>query len=146
MSSAAVGTRSIVVERHLSHPPEKVWQALTDGPLIEQWLMPTDFRPVIGHRFTFRADPVPNWNGVTEGEVLEVTPHERLVYSWRTVGAAADGLRTTVTWTLKPTDDGVLLRMEQSGFRPQDEPNYRGATQGWGRFVGQLEQVLTDLD
>jgi len=142
---AETSTRSIVVERYLNHSPKKVWRALTDGAIIGEWLMRTDFQPVVGHRFTFRADPVPNWSGVTEGEVLEVTLYQRLVYSWHTVGAAADPLRTTVTWTLTSTEEGVLLRMEQSGFRPQDEPNYQGATLAWQRFIHDLAQRLPQL-
>lgn len=146
MSEVATAARSIVIERNLNHPPEKVWRALTEGALLERWLMPGDFLPVVGHRFTLRADPVPNWNGVTEGEVLIVDPPRRLVYRWRTEGAAGDSLTTTVSWTLTPTPTGTLLRMEQSGFRPQDEPNYQGATRGWGRFADRLEQVLAELD
>lgn len=143
--STPTSTRAIVVERYLDHPPEKVWRALTEGPLLAAWLMPGDFQPVVGHHFTFQAEPVPGWSGVTRGEVLEVRPFERLVYRWRTTGAAADALHTTVTWTLSPTGTGALLRMEQSGFRPQDEPNFQGATRGWRRFVGRLEQILSRL-
>lgn len=146
MTKVTAATRSIVVERFLSHAPEKVWRALTEGALIERWLMPGDFQPVAGHHFTFRVDPVANWNGVTEGEVIEVEPYRRLVYRWNTAGATGDDLRTTVTWTLTPTPSGTRLHMEQSGFRPQDEPNYQGATRGWGRFAQRLEQVLAGLE
>lgn len=145
MTASAAGTRSIVVERYLPHPAQKVWRALTDGDLLGQWLMPGDFLAVVGHRFTLRTDPVPHWNGVTEGEVLEVVPCDRLVYRWHTAGAAQDGLSTVVTWTLQPREEGVLLRMEQSGFRPQDEPNFRGATLGWQRFTANLEHVVASL-
>ena len=146
MTEVAAAARSIVIERNVAHPPEKVWRALTEGPLVAAWLMPGDFRAEVGHRFTLRADPVPNWNGVTEGEVLIVEPPRQLVYRWHTVGAAGDDLTTTVSWTLTPTPDGTFLRMEQAGFRPQDEPNYQGATRGWGRFAAHLEQLLTELD
>ena len=146
MPEVAPATRSIVIERNVAHPPRKVWRALTEAPLLERWLMPGDFRAEVGHRFTLRTDPVPNWNGVTEGEVLIVEPPRRLVYRWHTVSAAGDGLTTTVSWTLTPTPTGTLLRMEQAGFRPQDEPNYQGATRGWGRFADRLEQVLRELD
>lgn len=146
MTEIAAAVRSIVIERNLDHPPQKVWRTLTEGRLVAKWLMPGDFRPVVGQRFTFRAEPVPNWNGVTEGEVLEVDSPRRLVYRWHTLGAARDGLTTTVSWTLTPTPTGTLLRMEQSGFRPQDEPNYHGATRGWERFLGGLEQTLAELD
>lgn len=145
MTPSAAGTRSLVVERYLAHPVHKVWRALTDGDLTAQWLMPGDFRAVVGHRFTLRADPAPQWNGVTEGEVLEVRPCDRLVYRWHTAGAAQGGLSTVVTWTLRPLEQGVLLRMEQSGFRPQDEPNFQGATRGWPRFLARLEQVVAAL-
>ena len=59
---------------------------------------------------------------------------------------AAKGLKTVVTWTLTPTKGGVLVRMEQSGFRPEDEANYQGANYGWQRFVGGLERVIAGLD
>src|SRR5450432_3046216 len=64
---------------------------------------------------------------------------------WRASGAeAAEGLKTVVTWTLAPVAGGVLLRMEQSGFRATEEANFRGANCGWQRFLGGLERVLAD--
>jgi len=33
-------------------------RALTQGPLIEAWLMKNDFQPVVGLRFNFRGDPI----------------------------------------------------------------------------------------
>jgi uncharacterized protein YndB with AHSA1/START domain len=141
-------TRSLVVEREMPHPPQKLWRALTQGPLIEEWLMANDFQPVVGHRFNFRADPMPHWNGVTDCEVLAVEPNERLSYSWNASGEeAAGGLKTIVTWTLTPAKGGgTHLRMEQSGFRPQDEANYQGAGYGWQRFIDALERVTARLD
>lgn len=49
--------QSIVVEREIRHPPEKVWRALTESELIASWLMPNDFWAEVGHRFTFRTRP-----------------------------------------------------------------------------------------
>ena len=91
-------TRTLVIEREMPHPPEKIWRALTQGPLIEEWLMTNDFQPVVGHRFTFRSTPVQGWNGIIDSEVLVVEPNSRLSYSW-----ASMGLETVVTWTLTPT-------------------------------------------
>jgi uncharacterized protein YndB with AHSA1/START domain len=141
MSKPAAATRAVVVEREMPHPVEKIWRALTHGPLIEEWLMQNDFQPVVGHRFTFRTTPMPHWNGVVDGEVLVVEPHERLSYSWNASGENA-GLKTVVTWTLTPTPGGTRVRMEQSGFRPEDEANYQGAGYGWQRFFAGLERVL----
>jgi uncharacterized protein YndB with AHSA1/START domain len=135
-------TRALTIEREMAHPPAKVWRALTEGGLIAQWLMQNDFKPVVGHRFTLRAQPMAHWNGVTDCEVLEVDLQRKLSYTWNASGEEArDGLKTVVTWTLTPTPKGVLLRMEQSGFRPQDENNLQGANYGWQRFLGELDRV-----
>jgi uncharacterized protein YndB with AHSA1/START domain len=140
--SDTVLERSIIVEREMAHPPEKIWRALTQGPLIEAWLMQNDFQPVVGHRFNFRAQPVMGWNGVTDCEVLEIVPNQRLVYSWNASGEQArDGLKTIVTWTLTPQGDATLVRMEQSGFRPRDEAGYRGMGSGWPRILGRLDDI-----
>ena len=146
MTRPLAASRSLVIEREMSHPPEKVWRALTQGPLLEEWLMRNDFQPVVGHRFSFRATPLPHWNGVVDCEVLVVEPCERLAYRWNASGEeAAGGLRTVVTWTLTPTNGGVLVRMEQSGFRPEDEGNYQGAAYGWQRYLAGLERVAAGL-
>src|ERR1700740_3654382 len=105
-------TRSVVVEREMPHSPEKIWRALTQGELLKAWLMDNDFQPAVGHKFSFRSKPVPNWNGVIESQVLIVEPNARLSYTWNTLG-----VDSVVAWTLTPTKNGTLVRMEQSGFR-----------------------------
>lgn len=140
-------TRSLVIERTMPHSPEKLWRALTQSTLIEKWLMTNDFQPIVGHKFNFRARPMGGWNGVTDCEVLTVEPHVRLVYSWNASGEqAADGLKSVVTWTLTPVEGGTHVRMEQSGFRPQDEAGYQAMGAGWPRIVEGLERVAAGLD
>jgi len=134
-------TRSLVIEREMPHPPEKIWRALTESPLIEEWLMKNDFQPVVGHRFNFRATPMPNWNGVVDGEILVVEPNSRLSYSWGSMG-----LKSVVTWTLTPTKGGTHVRMEQSGFGSEEDGYYKGASYGWQKFISNLEQVVAKLD
>src|SRR3954465_9326875 len=56
MNNPATEARSVVVEREIPHPPEKIWRALTQPHLIEEWLMKNDFKPVVDHRFNLRAD------------------------------------------------------------------------------------------
>ena len=133
-------TRTLIIERQMPHPPEKIWRALTEGPLIEEWLMSNDFKPVVGHRFTFCATPVPGWNGIIECEVLVVEPNARLAYSWGTLG-----IGTAVNFTLTPTVGGTLLRMEQTGFGPDQDANYKGANYGWRKFLSNLERVVGGL-
>jgi uncharacterized protein YndB with AHSA1/START domain len=146
MTKPAAATRALVIEREMPHPPEKVWRALTQSALLAEWLMQNDLAPKVGHRFNFRAPPMPHWNGVVDCEVLAVEPHRRLSYTWNASGAeAANGLKTVVTWTLTPTKRGVLVRMEQSGFRPEEEANYQGANYGWQKYIAGLERVTAGL-
>ena len=132
MIEAATETRSVVVEREVAFPPETIWRALTQPHLIEAWLMKNDFAPVVDRRFTLRGD----WGSV-DCKVLAVEPHRTLTYTW-----AALGLESVVTWTLTPTGGGTRLRMEQTGFRPDQQQAYQGASYGWQRFFAALEQVL----
>src|SRR5882762_3627399 len=39
MTNTATETLSVVVEREIAYPPEKIWRALTQPHLIEEWLM-----------------------------------------------------------------------------------------------------------
>jgi|SRR5579864_5518031 len=145
MTANPADTRSLVVERQISHSPEKVWRALTQSHLIEDWLMPNNFQPVVGHKFNLRAAPVPHWNGVTDCEVLAIEPGRLLSYSWNSSGEEAGRLTTVVTFTLTSTNGGTHLRMEQSGFRSDNEQNFQGARYGWQKFLGELDRVVAGL-
>ena len=133
-------THTLSLDRDLRHPPEKVWRALTQAPLIADWLMQSDFVAEVGHRFSFKSQPNPQWDGIINAEVLAVEPHSRLAYSWGSMG-----LETVVTWTLTPSAGGTHLRMEQAGFPDDKGPYYQGATYGWTMFLGKLEGVLEAL-
>ena len=147
MTDTAVATETIVVEREMAHPPEKIWRALTDSALMDQWLMKNDFTPVVGHRFTFRMPGGPGWNGITDSEVLIVEPNKRLSYTWNSSGEeAANGLKTVVTFTLTPAAGGTHLRMEQSGFSPEQKGNYQGAKYGWQKMMGALEELVGRME
>jgi uncharacterized protein YndB with AHSA1/START domain len=129
-------TRSVVIEREIAYPPEKIWRALTQPHLIAEWLMKNDFVLNPGHRFTLRGD----WGSV-DCQVMEIEPRKTLSYSW-----AAHGLESVVTWTLTPTGTGTQLRMEQSGFRADQEQAYQGAKYGWQKFFTALENTLAQAN
>jgi len=79
MTEAATSLRSIVVERLIAHPPQKIWRALTDSALVAEWLMKNDFAPVVGHRFNFRAQPSAYWNGVIKmGDAMWAARDQRV--------------------------------------------------------------------
>lgn len=99
-------------ERVYPHPRERVWRALTDRELLGRWLMPNDFEPQVGHRFTFRTEPGPGFDGIVHCEVLELVEPERLVISWK--GGPLD---TVVTFRLEEHPQGTRFTLEHAGFR-----------------------------
>lgn len=135
MNNSSDETVSVIVEREIAFPPEKIWRALTEQHLIEDWLMKNDFAPVTGHKFKLSGD----WGSV-DCQVQEVEPNRSLAYTW-----GAYGLESLVTWTLTPKGEGTVLRMEQSGFRKDQPQFYQGAEASWPGFVTKMEQVLATL-
>ncbi|GGO71461.1 SRPBCC family protein [Nonomuraea cavernae] len=111
--------RAIRLDQFLAHPPAKVWRALTDSGLLTRWLMPNDFRPEVGHRFTFTTQPKKQvgFDGIVHCQVLELEPEKLLRISWSD-GKSADW---TVTWRLEPEGRGTRLFLDHEGFDPDDE-------------------------
>jgi uncharacterized protein YndB with AHSA1/START domain len=138
MSHATGDTRSVVIERDIAHPPERIWRALTQPHLIEEWLMKNDFVPEVGHRFNLRGE----WGGVLDCEVLAIEPGRSLSYSWDFAHEdPAYDLRSTVTFTLTPIAGGTHLQVEQVGFRPEQKQAFGGAKLGWQKFLAKLDEI-----
>jgi uncharacterized protein YndB with AHSA1/START domain len=143
MNEVAADSRSVIVEREFSHSPEKMWRALTQPHLIEEWLMKNDFMPVSGHRFNLRGE----WGGVLDCEVLDIEPNKKLSYTWNYAHAdPAYNLTSVVTFILTPTTQGTHLRVEQVGFRPEQKQASGGAKLGWQQFLTKLDALLARVD
>lgn len=144
-------TRAIIVEEVLPHAPEVLWKVLTQPDLLARWLMKNDFAPNIGHRFTFQARPMGDWNGVVQCEVLELDPPRRLSYSW--VGGSANNasvgsvLDSVLTITLSPVDGGTRFRLVHDGFRsPENDMGYEAMSSGWMGIVQRIEAIAREID
>ena len=136
---ASGALKTVVLERDIAHAPEKLWRALTQPHLMEEWLMKNDFQPTVGHRFNLRGE----WGGVLDCEVLSLEPPRSLSYAWNFKHEdPAYDLTSVVTFTLTPTASGTRLRMEQLGFRPDQKQAYGGAHAGWKAFLDKLETLL----
>jgi uncharacterized protein YndB with AHSA1/START domain len=142
---------AIRTETFYPHPATRVWRALTDPAALAAWLMPNDFQPVLGHRFTFRTEPVPPYfDGIVHCEVVELDRPRSLAYTWR--GMA--GMDTMVRWELTTvTRDGVegtLLVGVHSGFDltdPAQLGGFRSMSGGWGgAMTTALDRVLATIE
>lgn len=131
------------------HPPRDVWELLTKSEFISQWLMPNDFKPVVGHKFQFKTKAMPQLNsdGVFHCEVLEIVPLRRLSYSWK--GGPGDGsinFDTVVTWTLKEKDNGTELQIVHSGFDSRvNRDLYNGLMNGWKEKLENIHKQLNPV-
>jgi uncharacterized protein YndB with AHSA1/START domain len=145
--SSEAETQTITVEYELAYPPAKVWRALTEPALLAAWLMDNDIGAVVGHRFTFKAKPMPGWDGIVQCEVLLADAPHKLSYSWRG-GSAPFGIDTVLTLTLTPTaGGGTRLLLEHSGFLPDNALAFEGLAKGWrGKVAERLHEILTNLD
>lgn len=114
--------RGIRKELFYPDPPEVVWVALTDPRALAEWLMPNNFKPIVGHKFYFQTDPVPFCENRSECEVIECEPPHRLAYTWLIIWRKEYRKKPqpmVVSWTLHPHEGGTRLVFEQS---PYDGP------------------------
>jgi uncharacterized protein YndB with AHSA1/START domain len=142
-TTARSQTDAISFEFDLRHPPEKVWRALTDPALLNEWLLPViglTLEP--GAAFTFKTQPHPGWDGIVNCRILEIDAQKKLSYTW-TVGDME--LDTVVTFTLAPTAEGTRLTLVQSGFKPEQKQNFGGARYGWRMMGGKLVDLLARI-
>ena len=154
MSDAAImaDSHEIVVDEVFPHTPEVVWKTLTTAELIGRWLMkPTGFEPTEGKHFTFQTTPAGEWDGVIHCQVLEVTPNERLVHTWRGGHEANAGygsrLETVVKWTLTKVDSGTRLRLMHSGFRtPKNDFAFKNMSEGWPKVFQKIDTIAGEHD
>ena len=144
-------THAIVVEKVLPYPPERIWRTLTRSELIAKWLMPNDFEPVPGYRFTFKTKPMGNWDGIVHCEVLQCEAPLVLRYSWKG-GADSNAdygsrLESDVTWTLTPVEGGTLVRMVHDGFVfPGNRFAFDAMSSGWGRILEAVARVTAETE
>ncbi|WP_421760080.1 SRPBCC family protein [Devosia sp.] len=149
-ASDSFSTRAIVVEDVLPHAPEKVWKALTHRAYLSRWLMQNDFQPVVGHKFTFKAQPMGDWDGIVHCEVLECDPPRRLVYTWvggsltnPTYGSALDSV---LTLSLTPVNGGTLLKLVHDGFKsPQNDAGFNAMSSGWGTIIQRISALIAEM-
>ena len=130
--------RDIVQKWELKQAPELVWEYLTTQELIAQWLMQNDFKPVVGHKFTFKTMALPafGFDGIVYCEVLEIVPMKKLVYSWKGGNKGKINLDSTVTWTLTRKGAGTELLLEHKGFKGlKNYIAYVSMNSGWGSKI-----------
>jgi uncharacterized protein YndB with AHSA1/START domain len=128
----------IMLQRDFAFTREEVWTALTDKVQLSDWLMKTDFEPIVGHRFTFQTDPAPGFDGTVHCEVTRLEPMNVLEFTWR--GGPLD---TRVSFTLSDTTSGTRVVLKHSGFKGMKTMIPRIVMRfGWPNIFKKLETCL----
>jgi len=100
-----------VLQENYPHPPERIWRLVTDSSQLARWLMPNDFVAEIGREFTMTASPIPGFDGIVHGKVVELTPEQRMSWAWR-----SGAVTTSLSFELAPVDAGTCLTIEHGEF------------------------------
>lgn len=134
-------TADVALDFQYTSSVEQVWKALTESDILEQWIWANDFKPVVRHKFQFKSEPNEYWDGIVNGEVLEVDEPHKLSYTWDSAGET-----TTVTWTLTAASDAKTdVHFEMTGFSEETKSTpgaIDGAVSSWTEFAEKLKTVL----
>ena len=136
--------KEINLSWHFNQSAQEVWEYLTKPELLEQWLMKTDFQPIVGHKFHFIGGCNNEDNIATYCEVLEVKPYTQLSYSWQADSAYDNKpFNSKVVWTLIPEENGTELRLVHSGFTVLED--VISHNDGWTRIGKKIVEFLNAI-
>src|SRR5690606_11877330 len=94
---------NVTIDQPINASPALVWQRISTPDGIARWWRPGNIAPVLGHEFTMDMD---KW-GQIPCRVIEVEPQRKLGYTFGDF---------ELHWSITPTDNGCILRLEHRGF------------------------------
>jgi uncharacterized protein YndB with AHSA1/START domain len=132
-------TPTLIFERRLSHPVDRVWEAITDPDVLIHWFpcaVDVDLRPGGAMEFTFAQDVLPDGSNSMPGEVTELDPPRVFAFAW-----GEDHLR----FELQPVAGGAGCELRLTvGLGTRDKAARDSA--GWHVCLDRLEGVLAGDD
>lgn len=151
MSQANPKTEALVLElsRHFAAPREAVFRAWTDPAALAAWFGPgsvtsrnveIDLRPGGGYSLEMHESDGNIYP--LSGVYREVTPPERLVFTWIWGHGELDGVEMLVTIELREKDGGTELRLIHEAL-PSATASEKHE-QGWTGCLDSLESFLAD--
>lgn len=129
------------------NPVKIVWEYLINSELLEKWLMPNNFQPVLNHEFYFKTNPLPQFNcdGIFHCKILEIDPMKKLIYSWNAgSGNGTLSLKSIVEWTLVEKENGTELQLTHKGFTDENLAIYNAMIDGWGKNIQKIVNHLNN--
>ncbi len=135
--------------------PQKLWQALTDGGMSQQYYFGTRIQSTfkVGAPYTYQyPDGGMMMNGnvlgstgaaMIDGKVLVSDPPKKLVTTFRPLWAYPDGNAplSTVTFEIEPQGDVCKLSLTHEDLEA-DSPLTKGMVSGWAQILSGLKTLL----
>jgi uncharacterized protein YndB with AHSA1/START domain len=138
------GETDIIVRRDFSHPPARVWRALTEPALIALW-MASD-----GSLTRCEMDPRPGGTFYFEwpefffsGPILAVEAPNHMVHVENFNGDTASGATITTDLVARGTGTRMTMVMRYANAEARAAAVAMGMTDGLDEVYGKLEVLLT---
>lgn len=127
-------------EIYIRTTPDRVWQALTDPELTQQFYFygsrfESDWQ--VGSPYVVSN---PHGGDVVEGTILEVDPPRRLAMTFRAV-FSPNLPETTVVWTIEPVGDSCRVSLQHIGLDPAT-PEGQGLGSAWAQILSSMKSLL----
>ena len=144
----------LTVKRVIRAPRQKVFDAFVKPDLLRQWMGPRGFRvtgleidPRAGGRYRVTMQPRTGEAATVNGTYREVTPPERIVFTWKWEGEQMGALPetlVTVTFAERSGEQGdeTEVRLLHSGFPATEARDAHDA--GWQGCLNKLADFTDD--
>lgn len=136
------GDTDIIVRRGFSHPPARVWRALTEPALIRQWMgskdemtrCEVDLRPGGSFRYEWREF-------FFSGPILEVDAPHHMVHVEHFNGDTTSGPTITIDLVAHETGTRITMVMHYANSKARADAIEQGFTNGFDEVFGRLEAM-----
>jgi uncharacterized protein YndB with AHSA1/START domain len=147
---AQEGETDIIVRRSFSHPPARVWQAMTDPALIPKWMASTDtmtrcemdLRP--GGSFYYEWGGTQGSSFYFSGPILTVDAPRHMTHVEYFNGDTGSGTTITTDLVASGTGTRMTIVMRYANAEARAAAIDIGMTDGFDEVYDKLEALLTE--
>lgn len=142
------GETDVIVRRSFSHPPTKVWRAITEPALIRQWMAVSDYPmtrcemdPRAGGTFHFEWAGPDGTGFYFSGPVLTVDSPHHMTHVEHFNGDTAMAATITTNLVAEGSGTRMTMVMRYADATARQMAIDTGMTDGMGEVYGRLEAL-----